>query len=278
MSYLAERRKSMQSVVSICVEEMTITPPMAKEMLSSGGHRDRPLSKSRVNNLVAAIKRGEWCINGDCIAFDVNGNRINGQHRLTAIVEADTSIRVLVGYNFPEAAFMTTDIGAKRSSADLAAIIGMRKYYSAVGAATNLLWRYEQGTVHVHSVPPTNTQIIDLLQNNRGIEASAEVGRSIAPLLPPGIATFCHYIFCKIDRIKAEAFFQSLRTGANLQVGDPILVLRNRLIADKAQKAKLPFHEIVALVIKCWNFWRAGRKVKSLCWHKSHGERFPKAS
>ena len=106
----------------IYVVPMTISPQLAKKMLATGNHRDRPISKSRVDKLVAAIRRGEWCINSDCIAFDVNDNRINGQHRLTAIIEAGTPVQVLVGYNFPENAFMTTDIGAKRTSADLAVI------------------------------------------------------------------------------------------------------------------------------------------------------------
>lgn len=172
---------------------------------------------------------------------------------------------------------MTTDIGAKRSTADLAVIIGMRKHYVAVGAAINLLCRYEQGTVHTRGTSSTNTQLVDLLQNNPQIEASAEVGISMFRILSPGIATFCHYIFSKIDPTQANSFFKKLRTGANLSEGNPILVLRNRLVAEKSQKASLPQHEIVALVIKAWNLHRRGRKIKSLSWQNRQGERFPKA-
>lgn len=186
-------------------------------------------------------------------------------------------VPVLVGNNFPERAFMTTDIGAKRSTADLAVIIGMRKHYVVVGAAINLLWRYEQGTVHTRGVSSTNTQIVDLLQNNPQIEASADVGISMFRILSPEIATFCHYIFSKIDPTQANSFFKRLRTGANLAEGDPILVLRNRLTAEKVQKAILPQHEIVALVIKAWNLHRRSRKIKTLAWHHRRGEQFPKA-
>ena len=261
----------------IYVELVIITPLIAKAMLEICNHRDRPLSPSRVKNIAAAIQRGEWCTNSDCIAFDVKGNRINGQHRLTAIIEANMPVPVLVGYNFPERAFMTTDIGAKRTSADLAVIIGMKKHYTSVGAAINLLWRYEQGTVHTRGTSSTNTQVVDLLQNNPQIEASADVGISMFRILSPGIATFCHYIFSQIDLIQANSFFKRLRTGANLAEGDPILVLRNRLTAEKVQKAILPQHEIVALVIKAWNLHRRRRKIKALAWHHRRGERFPKA-
>ncbi|MEW6659690.1 MAG: hypothetical protein AB1424_13620 [Thermodesulfobacteriota bacterium] len=256
---------------------MTITPQWAREMLAVGNHRDRPLSQTRVKKLAAAIRRGEWCTNGDCIAFDVNGKRINGQHRLSAIIEADTPVQALVGYNFPENAFMTTDVGAKRTTADLAVIIGMKKHYMAVGAAINLLWRYKQGTLHTRGVTPTNTQLIDLLQENPQIEKSAELGVGMWSVLSPAVATFCHYLFQQIDPFQANAFFKSLRTGANLAEGDPILVLRNRMIAQKAQKGILPQHEIVALVIKTWNYHRRGHRVKHLGWQYRKGERFPVA-
>lgn len=260
----------------IRVELVTITPIIAKAMLEIGNHRDRPLSRWRVKNLVAAIRRGEWCTNTDCIGFDVKGNRINGQHRLTAIIEADTPVPVLVGYNFPEKSFMTTDTGHKRGSADLAGIIGIKRY-RAVGAAINLLWRYQRGTLHTPGTPPTNIQVHQLLIENRGIEGSADVGITLWPTLPPSIATFCHYLFSGIDPIKTKRFFHSLRTGANLTVGNPILVLRNRLIAEKGQKAVLPHYEIVALVIKAWNFYRRGRKTNHLKWYHGRGEKFPQA-
>ena len=124
---------------------------------------------------------------------------------------------------------------------------------------------------------PTNTQIIDLLQENPQIQASAEVGVALWSILSPAIATFCHYLFHQIDPSQANSFFKSLRTGANLKEGDPILALRNRMIAQKGKKGVLPQYEIVALVIKTWNLSRRGKKVKHLGWQYNKGERFPVA-
>ena len=44
----------------------------------------------------ADMKAGRWQLNGEAIKFDKNGHLLNGQHRLHAVVRADTTIQMLV--------------------------------------------------------------------------------------------------------------------------------------------------------------------------------------
>jgi len=53
--------------------------------------------------------------------------------------------------------------------------------------------------------------------------------------------------------------------------------LRERLLADRRAKAKLPQLEIVALFFKAWLYYRDGRPLRKLFW-KTDGpapEKFP---
>ncbi|HEY5050458.1 MAG TPA: hypothetical protein VII50_06125, partial [Acidothermaceae bacterium] len=65
----------------------TITPAKAAEWLEANT-TNRPVSRTVVRSFAEAMKRGEWIVTHQGIAFDVSGVLIDGQHRLAAVVEA----------------------------------------------------------------------------------------------------------------------------------------------------------------------------------------------
>lgn len=100
-----------------------ITPEMAAEYLTRN-KTNRILRERDVNSIARDIVNGNFKLTHQGIAFDSEGNLIDGQHRLTACVKAGVPIyiRVTRGTEFKNAAYV--DIGIKRTLQDGFAFTG----------------------------------------------------------------------------------------------------------------------------------------------------------
>lgn len=97
---------------------MTITPELAKKWLSRnvGNRSFRPYKAKWFARL---IENGEFVLTHQGIAFDDDGNLIDGQHRLSAIVMTGKSVQMFVSKGFNRNEVITAiDLGAKRNTAD----------------------------------------------------------------------------------------------------------------------------------------------------------------
>lgn len=103
-----------------------ITPKMAKSMIENSNIMNRPLSRNQVLKLAADMQNGNWMLTHQGIAISENGNVIDGQHRLHAIIEADTPVRMFVARNVQENVFAAIDSGVQRSNAHRWAVEGKR--------------------------------------------------------------------------------------------------------------------------------------------------------
>jgi hypothetical protein len=254
--------------------KVLITPEIAAILLR-GNKNNRPVRRPHLTTLVRAIQNSDWIMTGNGIAIADDGHLIDGQHRLMAIVEAKQPVESLVYIGISKEAFKTTDLGKKRGAADIAALMGFVQYVT-VGCAATLLYLYDRRALKYGYGAASNTAIESILRANRsGLEYSAMVARKAVDLLPPGIGAFCHFIFSRLDLAMADRFFDQLGTGADLSMRSPILWLRNRLIHNRGDKAKLPRVTMAALVIKTWNRYRRGLSAVKLQWLAS--EPFPTA-
>lgn len=91
-----------------------ITPQIAAEYLKMNTDNYRTLSNSLVNAYAEDMRTGNWENNGEPISFRENGTLFNGQHRLNAVVKADTAIQFLVVRGIPNDAKIA-DWGKTRS-------------------------------------------------------------------------------------------------------------------------------------------------------------------
>ena len=102
-------------------EIMTITPEIAMEFLL----RNTVNRKKRgwwVAALAGMIKRGEWVVSHQGIAFDKSGKLLDGQHRLEAIFDAGIPVQMVVSFDVDEEAYKVLDNGIKRTLSDLTGI------------------------------------------------------------------------------------------------------------------------------------------------------------
>jgi hypothetical protein len=96
----------------------TITPQIAEEMLRKNDG-NRSVREWWVKELAAIIKRGDWVLTHQGVAFAEDGTLVDGQHRLMAVVRANVPVMMAVTRNVQRDAFYVLDIGVKRSVSDI---------------------------------------------------------------------------------------------------------------------------------------------------------------
>src|SRR5271166_5672140 len=101
-------------------EYKIVTPAMASEMLKRNKPNNRAIRKGWVQTLADSIKSGEWVTTHQGIAFSADGELIDGQHRLHAIVAAGLPVMLATtsGIDDPKA-YMAIDQGVRKTSADV---------------------------------------------------------------------------------------------------------------------------------------------------------------
>jgi len=117
-----------------------IDPSLAKLLLEANV-RNRPISLPHVRSLARDMVGGSWRLTHQGIALDRDGRLVDGQHRLSAIVESGTTQKMVVTYNVDPESFHSVDVGLQpRSIAQIVGLVRGTKYATAVTAAAKVLW------------------------------------------------------------------------------------------------------------------------------------------
>lgn len=242
---------------------INVTPAIAKEWLALN-HVNRPLREKLVKANADAMRAGLWQMNGEAVKFNISGHLVDGQHRLTALVDADVTLPMLVVWNVPDEAQATMDAGAKRSLADQLHLEGVSAT-TQTAAVIRLSMAWTDGIRGTRTKPPAYNHAILLqhLQQNPGLVQSATLGRIYASRMPSGMGAtavgFAVYLLAQIDREAMDTFMMSLADGHGLEKDSPILALRNRLIRTKIV-GNTPFFQL-SILLRAWNAWRENKTL-----------------
>jgi hypothetical protein len=256
-----------------------ITPKIASEMLLAN-RRNRNLLSSRVARLAEAMERAEWELNGQTIKFDIEGNLLDGQHRLQAVIDSGCAIESLVVRGLPIAAQDTVDTGRKRRLADILRIEGFQDAH-ALAAGVNMLFRYQNRSRLDYSQEgaPSVKQAMRLIEDEPRITEGVSVARNLTREIggPVGVFAALHCVFIKADPVSTPAFFVGLERGEDLGKGDPLLSLRKQLNRMRTERLYSQTPATVAgLTVKAFNMRRDGSKVAILTFRK--GEKMPEVN
>jgi len=247
-----------------------ITPETAAKILAACNTRNRPLKQSHVAWLASQMRSGQWKNNGDTITFATDGTLIDGQHRLAAVVLSQVTIECIVVRGVDPDVFSTKDTGSRRSSSDVLALAGER-HYCLLSSSVKLLLRYNyslgNGARLVGCFRDTNQDVIGFVEANPTLRES--VGFAASMSIPPGflnptIVSVVHYLGSKVNKPKTEDFLRLVISGIGLSEGDPVLLLRKRLMTNLGSVAKLDRDTVLALTAKAWHLHVAGKKTGSL--------------
>ena len=125
-----------------------VTPEMAEEMLEHNT-QNRAIRKKTVSEYAQSIMSGNWKCTPDAVAFSRDGTLINGQHRLSAVVQAGIPVKMFVASGMEQSEYL--DRGAKRNVSDNLSITTGRMFDTLWTSSINILYRIVHG---VHASTP----------------------------------------------------------------------------------------------------------------------------
>lgn len=144
------------------IRQGVMNPVIAKKMLGQN-QRNRPVNKIRVARYAEAMAAGEWDEEnpeGCASAVDTNGDLLNAQHRLLAVVESGVMLNWVFFENVDPGARATWDRGAKRTSADFLAMSGVAPLggHNKVAAVMRMVFFIDQGN---YNTDPSNLRLLE---------------------------------------------------------------------------------------------------------------------
>lgn len=245
------------------IEIVEVTPDLARQWLGRN-EGNRNVRQHQVNAYARDMREGRWQFNGDSIRIATDGTMMDGQHRLLACIKADRPFRTLVISGLPREAQDTMDAGAKRSAADQLKRRGVPNFALVAAVALKMIhWDTHGQRRSFTNITVTNAEIVEYCADQKFLDTlSLCIGYIRAIKAPPAVVGTCFCIFARIDLDAAIDFFDGMASGANLNPGNPILVLRERL-SDLREQTGLTLNSerYIALFCRAWNHWRAGKKI-----------------
>ncbi len=268
-----------------------VTPAVAEKYLDSM-KTNRKLSSQRVSQLAGQMREGLWIFDGSPLRFNEDGELVDGQHRLWAIIEAEFTAEFLVLRGVERKAMATMDTGKSRSFSD---ILGLNNPgltdVTTVAAFVQLLYRWTEGrrgsalrgSGGSQNIIPNSVLLDFFTQNKQHIIDVSSQSRS-KPYRIRGIASsviaLSIWEFEQLDAADMADFYTKLSTGAGLEEDSPILALRNyitRAMTGADKRSVVESDLALALLFKAWNAYRDGSPVRALAYRRggANPERFP---
>lgn len=250
----------------IRIEMAVVSPEFANTILNFHNKGNRNIQKTHVDRIARDILKGNWMVNIQAICFDGNPfdpdarnvRLLNGQHRLKACVKAGVPIEVPIAVNIPAEAFSTFDKSAKRTK------IESTGDDRVIRSAAVLQWRQDNNLDPINDRDrPTASEILQILKDHpRLVEFARRIrtteGMSRADEYAKGsvMTYFLNRIHLENPVLAAE-FFDKMRSGSNLDRGDPIIALRAEAMSRRKGSNAYGRYEALEMLLKYWEEYKA---------------------
>lgn len=250
----------------------TITPALATEWIKLNDNIRSP-NKHHVSTLARDMREGRWQLTGEAICFTTDGQLVNGQHRLLAIIKSNTSITTLVVRGVTQEAVVAMDRGRTRSHGHNLTALGV-KHATTVAAIASRYRARKAGIWTVHfgsSARMTTSETVELvLPRKEEFERyayAAHAQRNFHRTSPAVIGSL-YMLAHEVHPELANQYFSALLGGSYedaVRVGtvsQPANVTQayQRVVASigrlKDQETPAPAHQAEAFVIRGWNVLR----------------------
>jgi hypothetical protein len=258
-----------RGVESIVVRPVEMGPVFAQQLVNTNTEMQRRQRGRRVVQYARLMEIGLWQQNGDTIKIGKSGKLLDGQHRLLAVIKSGCTVPMLLAENVDDAAFITMDVGANRTTEDMLYINGDKSHASKLACAVRWLYRYGVGVTSQRAAIITNADLLPLLAAHPGLRDSVTcISHYHRAPVSRGFLVFLHYVGgLSTSMVDADDFVSKVFSGANLSYGHPIMLLRNRFGVGAPGRKKMVHERIqAAITIKAWNAVITERTPGTLKW------------
>ena len=252
-------------------EVMDITPDMAKKILAHRNKNNRPIRYTHLEKLSEAIEKDEWKVTNQGIAFDADGNLIDGQHRLAAILQTRKTVKMMVATNMDASIFDVVDTGSKRSTGDALDILGS-EHGRIVSAALKIYICYQKFPEKAWSgaaiQQPSTSDVIAIYKDRQDeIEALLSVikkkHRNFKCFsMSLGLVLSILLLDAGWSDMQIWEFWDCVTLGANLPPDSVVLSFRNQLSDPHFRKRHYGTQRyMLNAFIKCFNSYITNESI-----------------
>jgi hypothetical protein len=242
-----------------------ISVAQAKELLERN-KINRTLRPRLVSRYAEDMRSGRWHSNGQTVVISVDGNLLDGQHRMHAIVMAQLPCAMLVVRGVDQRAFSTIDTGAARTLAD---VLSSEKclYAAHVAGIARAAYAYLSGVQY--KANPNKTVLYEFVGNHPYLYDVAKMvansPKSHWSPCPLGSVLFLANEGRQLDA-EVSSFLDALRSGEGLWKGDPRLTLREWYLATRSpdHKGLVRSETVFAASARAWNAYASGNQLSAL--------------
>lgn len=254
---------------NLSVELVYITPVLAKNYLRYNT-KNRKHSNRHVSFLENQMNNNLFIENGETIVFDINGNLMDGQHRLKAIVKSGKSYYIPIIRGAVTNSMATYDTGKNRSASDVLTLNGYQNCNVLASLIKNI-YQYIEKNKKIGSYfstnrsdSLTNQQVLDFCELNYDwlnviiTNTNAIYQKSKTKVISPsGICLITYLIGGKNPSDDVYEFIKHL-IGVSVQDSTATSYLFTKLYNAKVNKEPLNFYWILGMSIKAFNYYADG--------------------
>lgn len=245
--------------IEVRFEFIDVTPAMARAWLVGNNKRNRKLRETTSAAYAQDMRNGDWLLNHQGLAFNTAGELIDGQHRLSAVVESGCTVKMLVSHGWPAATTRraklmdTVDRGAARSIADMLGLqhgVGTPRY--VVIAATALARVCANPKRSRKMTTPMVLGVIEAF--SAGIKFAAERRPRMTGLRQANVLGAMALGY-GVHPAETADFLSRLESGENLSKDNPILHCRNGLLESVGKPSQSKFQMARELADVAQHLW-----------------------
>lgn len=273
------QKMTIPGTKNLSVQIMTVTPQVAKELLKGNRH-NRTLRRGHIFYLASNMRKDEWEL-AQPLLISKDGRLLDGQHRLRAVIESNVPCDFITikGFDYNRV-FGKLDDTARRTVADWLHQSGVAN--PTIVAAVVRMCHNELSGRNPFSKSNRNKLsgpgALAFLEMYPEIEEACASGPgTINTLLPRSMCCYLYLKFRNSDPKLADLFFVDLVEGKRKGEGDPVWLLRDRILRDREAKERLGDIQKAALIIKAWNAEKNDEPLHHLRWINKgdRPEKFP---
>jgi len=223
----------------IDVQLVLVSPDMAELFLRGNEGNYRAMRNPHKRKMVADMVSGDWSFTNATIAFDVDDRLVDGQHRLSAIVESGTSQWFLIVRGMPIGSQKNPaiDTGARRSVSTHLHNQGVANS-NVVASAARMLWLLKDssatrsGSVRAAS----DTKVARMITGNPSIVDAAVATSRCRKVAKPSVVTAWYWIVAKVNAELADECILILSGSQESSTTHPFAKCREVFLQSLADK------------------------------------------
>lgn len=240
-----------------------ISPTVAKDMLERNG-MNRKFSTTTAERYAADMRDDQWVNNGQGIILSEDGELLDGQHRLRAILISQKTVSMMVVRGVPKGSFVTMDSGKSRNLADLLSIEGYAHANTLSGVARSV-YAYAGGASQSYN--PTKATLNGFVSKHsylKDVAALVHRDNKRFPRVPLAAVLFLGNEGRNLDE-EVEAFVEGVLYGEGLRKGDARHTLREWLLGERMRsRNKVATQSIFAATARAWNAYAQGKELSQI--------------